>query len=212
MIYILSGNDLKNKGIYIKEITKNHEVFFIENNIITKEFVLNYALGVSLFGEYPILIIESILKNEDIIFSNDDLQELKESKTIFIFKEDKLLAVDQKKFTKYAELKVFDSKQINKIEKFNIFSITDAFANKNKILTWTLYIKGIEKGVEPEAIAGVIFWKIKTMILNSSKSFNKIELKKQLSQIVSIYHKAHRGELDFVVGIEQFILSTLSSK
>ena len=96
--------------------------------------------------------------------------------------------------------------------KFNIFGITDAFAKHDKVMTWVLYRRGIEGGVEPEAIAGILFWKIKTMILSGNYLFDKDELKRQSSRIVSIYHKAHRGESDFSIGLEQFILSSLSSK
>ena len=48
------------------------------------------------------------------------------------------------------------------------------------------------------------------MILNGTKFFSKEELKKASSELVSIYHKAHRGEYDFTISLEQFILSSLS--
>jgi predicted RNA methylase len=44
------------------------------------------------------------------------------------------------------------------------------------------------------------------------KVFSKEELKNNSSLIVYLYHKAHRGEFDFYIGIEQFILNSLSSK
>jgi DNA polymerase III delta subunit len=212
MIYILSGDDSKIKSSYINKLTKNREVIFAQTNDGGKDLVLNYARGVSLFGDSPVVISENFLKDGDIDFSDLELKELKESKTIFIFKEDKMLATDQKKYKKYGEVEVFELKKITKNEKFNPFLITDAFANRDKIMAWTSYLKCIEEGAEPEAIAGVLFWKIKTMMLNGSKAFSKDELKRQSSLIVSIYHKAHRGEVDFVVGIEQFLLSSLSSK
>ena len=75
-----------------------------------------------------------------------------------------------------------------------------------------MYREGVESGIEPEAIAGILFWKIKTMILNGSRMFSIDELKNQSSKIVSIYHLAHRGEVDFIVSLEQFILTSLSSR
>ena len=212
MIYILSGDDTLNKGIYIKELTKDHESFFLRSDSLNKELVMSYSNNISLFSEYPVIIIENILNEKDIIFSDKDLNSLKESETIFIFKQDKLSSIDQKKYKKYGDVKIFDNKKISPIEKFNIFSITDAYANKDKITTWTLYRQGVASGIEPEAISGILFWKIKTMLLNNSKAFNKSELKSQSSTIVSIYHRAHRGELDFTIALEQFILSSLSSR
>lgn len=212
MIYILFGGDTKNKGLYTKELTKNNEVCFISSNLLNKDMILSYALNINLFGESPIIITENILNDDLVMFSQEDLLLLKESKTTFIFKEDKLTAIDQKKYKKYAEIKNFEEKKSFVPEKFNTFSITDAFAKRDKINAWIMYNHGIENGVQPEALAGILFWKIKTMILNGSQAFNKDELKQQSSNIVSIYHRAHRGEVDLSLSLEQFILSALSSK
>lgn len=208
MIYLLLGLDLKNKNIYTNKLIQESESIFLSPNILTKELIMNHSMSTSLFGDKPIIIIEDILKDENIIFNKDELQILKESETIFIFKEDKLLVEEQKKYKKYVTIENFELKKKTQNNKFNVFSITDAYAVKNKIVTWTLYRKAIESGIEPEAIAGVLFWKNKIMILNGSKVFSKDELKKNSSNIISLYHKAHGGDRDFVVGLEQFILSS----
>lgn len=212
MIYILLGDNTKSKSLYIKELVKGGESFSLSASDLNKELIMSYATNISLFGEYPYIIVENILKDEDITFSENEFNLLKESKTTFILKEDKLSAVLQKKYKKYAEIKVFEEKKAPAVPKFNVFGITDAFASRNKVLAWTLYRKAIENGIEPEAISGVLFWKIKTMVLNGSRAFSKDELKNYSSQIVSLYHKAHRGEADFSIGLEQFILASLSSK
>lgn len=212
MIHILLGTDTKNKNAYIKEITKNSESFFIASNTFEKDIVMSYSTNVSLFGGAPSIILENILADNSIDFSPIEMTLLKDSETIFIFKEDKLLATDQKKYKKYGDLKDFEGKKEVQSAKFNVFSITDAYANKDKITAWTLYREGISSGLEPEAIAGVLFWKIKTMILNGNRMFSKEDLKHQSSNIVSLYHKAHRGEVDFVISLEQFILTSLSSR
>lgn len=212
MIYILLGEDSKSKNSYIKEITKGGEVLSILGSDLSKELIMSYSNNINLFNDLPSILLDNVLNKEEIIISNEDFESLKESKTIFIFKEDKLSAILQKKYKKYGDIQIFESKKVIPIPKFNIFSITDAYSNRDKITTWTLYRNGLNSSLEPEAIAGVIFWKIKTMILNGSKTFSKDELKNQSSQIVSIYHKAHRGELDFSISLEQFILSSLSSR
>jgi DNA polymerase III delta subunit len=212
MIYILVGNGIKAKSLHIKELTINHESFLINDSDLDKDLIMNYANNVSLFNDSPVVILEEVLNEGVIAFSSEELNSLKESKTLFIFKEDKMSALNQKKYKKYGEIKVFEEKKITSKENFNIFNIADAFASRDKILAWTLFHKGMNQGVEPEAIAGVLFWKIKTMILSSSRIFNKDELKHQSSGIVSLYHKAHRGECDFSISLEQFILSSLSSR
>ncbi len=212
MIHILLGEDSKNINSYIKEVIKEGDLLRFPSENINKELIMSYSKNINLFNELPSIIIENILSDEEIIFSDEELDSLKDSKTNFFLKEDKLLALSQKKYKKYGHIKIFETKKNNNALKFNIFSITDAFSNRDKATTWILYRNGINSFLDPEAISGVLFWKIKTMILNGSKSFSKEELRHQSSQIISIYHKAHRGELDFSIALEQFILSSLSSR
>ena len=212
MIHILLGGDTKNKSIYTKGLTVNYENFFVKDEAINKELIMSYCYSIDLFGKALAVIVENILNSQDINFSSTELNSLKESKTLFVFKEDKLSQVLQNKYKKYSEIKNFEDKKVVSIQKSNIFGITDAFAKRDKVATWSLYHKGILAGLEPEAIAGVLFWKIKTMILSSSGIFNKNELKNQSSSIISLYHKAHKGECDLTIGLEQFILTSLSSK
>jgi hypothetical protein len=48
------------------------------------------------------------------------------------------------------------------------------------------------------------------MILNCNNIFSIDNLQKQSKDIVSLYHNSHKGNSDFVIGLEQFILSSLS--
>ena len=212
MIYILVGGDTKNKGNYIKELTKNSESFFVREEKMDRALLMSYCYNVNLFNVSPSIIMENVLNDDEINLKVDDLKFLKKSETIFIFKEDKLLKTLQDKYKKYAEIKSFEEKKAFTKEKFNIFGITDAYTRKDKIGAWTLYNEALNEGVEPEAIAGVLFWKIKTILLSSPSGKTKDDLKKQSSDIVSLYHMAHKGELDLSIGLEQFILTSLTSK
>ncbi len=210
MIYILVGSDLKKKTLYVKKLSGDQDRVFLSYDNITKELLQNYANSNSLFGEVPVILIENLIGEGDLVFSPEELEEFKNSQTTFILLEDKLLMVDEKKYKKYAEIEKFDIKEIKKVPVNSIFEITDSFARKDKVKTWTLYCEAVEAGVGPESISGMLFWKIKTMILNNSKAFPLDVLKKQSSELVSLHHKAHRGEVDFIVGLEQFILDSLS--
>jgi len=210
MIYILVGNDTQSKSSFIKDVLGGGERVFLTSTNVSKELLNNYAMNRPLFGEPPAIIIDGLLKDGEFPLLKEDIVHLSESQTIFILLEDKFLAKEETKYKKYAEIKKFIKKEIKKAPTNNIFSLTDAFARKDKVKTWVLYMDAIDSGATPESIAGMIFWKIKTMILNNNKSFHEDELKKQSSAIVSLHHMAHRGETDFVVGLEQFILSSLS--
>ena len=209
MIYILSGNDTKKKNAYLKKLYKENQPIFVLEASITKEELLNHAGSVSLFGGSPIVVIENILNEGNITLSLEDLLILKDSETAFVFMEDKLLAPNFKKYKKYAVVEDFVGQNLKQKPKMN-FGIADAFSHKDKIGTWILYRDAILLGISPEEISGIIFWKIKTMLLNGTKFFSIEELKNRSSELISIYHRAHRGECDFVIGLEQFILSSLS--
>jgi hypothetical protein len=208
MIEILVGSDNKAKKLYIKNLAKDSEPVFLASSDSNRESILKYATGVSLFGETSVFVISDMLL--DIPLKNGDLEMISGSKNTFIFLEDKLLADEQKIYKKYANILKFEETKIPKKDPVNTFAIADAFANKDKIKAWILYLDAIEKGIAPEAISGILFWKIKTMILNDSKIFPQNVLKDQSSRLVSLYHRSHRGELDFAIGLEQFILSSLS--
>lgn len=210
MIYILLGNDAKKKNAFLKKLYKDNLPIFAPGVDLSKELLFEKANSVSLFREKMIMVLDSPIKEGDLNFSSDDLSILKESETTFVFLEEKLLAADLKKYKRFAEIEDFSNQEIKIVSKVNVFGIADAYSNRDKIGAWILYRNAVSAGVAPEEISGIIFWKIKMMILNGNKIFSSAELKSQSSLLVSLYHKAHRGEVDFVIGLEQFILSSLN--
>ncbi|HEY5588638.1 MAG TPA: hypothetical protein VIK86_06750 [Candidatus Paceibacterota bacterium] len=210
MIYILLGNDIKKKNAYLKKLYKDDQLISVLDGTITKEILFDQAHSLSLFGGSPVVIVENVIKEGDIILSPSDLLILKDSATVFVFLEEKLLALDSKKYKKYSTIEEFNEQIVKQAPKMKVFDIAEAFSRKDKIGSWILYREAVLAGVSPEEISGIIFWKIKTMLLSGTKFFTPEELKIKSSGLVSIYHKSHRGECDFVIGLEQFILSSLS--
>jgi DNA polymerase III delta subunit len=210
MIYILAGTDRAKRSVAYAKIVSDREVMSVSSAAVSRESLLGYAGMTSLFGETPAIVIDTFVKENKTLLSADLLLQLKNSPTLFIFLEDALLASDEKKYEKYAAISRFEAKKPAQAPKINIFAIADAYGKRDKIAAWVLYCQAIDRGTEPEAISGIIFWKIKTMIQNGAKAFDPEDLKQQSGRLVSLYHKAHRGECDFTVGLEQFILSNLS--
>ncbi len=210
MIYILAGNDIKKKSAHIKSLAKNQMPVVIEVSALDEDILKSYASSASMFGDSPIIVVENFLKDTEVNLSPNLLEDMDNSPTTFIFTEDKLLVTDEKKYKKYGTILRFDEKQSIQTPKFNPFKIADAFGHQDKIGAWTLYRQAIDSGVEPEPISGMLFWKIKTMIMGGDKTVPIDTLKKWSSELVSLYHRAHRGECDFVLGLEQFILISLT--
>ena len=71
-----------------------------------------------------------------------------------------------------------------------------------------LYRKAIDKGEAPEALHGMLFWKVKSIILAGDK--NK-ELLILLDKLITVYHEARRGNGELETGVERFILLCYST-
>ncbi len=210
MIYLIVGNKTKEKSEQIKELTKDCEMVFLSTDTFTTNLLSNYAGSISLFGQNLAVIVDNVLKENE--FKKEELIALGDSSTLFIFIEDKMTLAEESKYKKYAKVLRFEKKDIKQVSKINSFALSDAYGLRNKINTWILYHQNITSGIEPEAISGMLFWKIKMMILNGTKTFTLDELKNQSKELVSLYHLAHAGEVDFVIGLEQFILSSLQNQ
>jgi DNA polymerase III delta subunit len=211
MIYLLVGADIKKRNSFLKTLVGKRESIRLTPSQTPNELLYEYAQSTSLFGESPFIVLDNILSQSDINLSDTDLKQLKDSPTFFIFLEDKLLAAQEKKYKKHATIERFDTdKDSKQAPKINTFDIANAFARRDKVGTWILYRNAVEQGIEPEPLSGMLFWKIKSLMLTGARLFTADELKKQSSDLVALYHRSHRGECDFVVGLEQFILSSLA--
>lgn len=210
MITFVIGTDAQRRTAYIQSLLQKRESIRYQATDLSNEVLLEHARSANLFGESPVIILESYISEGDTMLSPTELSLLQDSASLFIFVETTFKTTDEKKYKKYATIERLEEKKIIPTQKLNTFALTDAYARRDKVVTWTLYLEALEKGTAPEALSGLLFWKIKTLILAGSKSFTSHELKRSSSMLVSLYHKAHLGEVDFTIGLEQFILTTLS--
>jgi len=208
MIYILAGNDTKKKNTYINKLSKGVIPSVLDVKDITKEALLSLASSVSLFSDQIIIRTDGLMKS-DISLDKDELEILSQSRTVFIFTEDKLLSTALTKYKKFATIENFILPEEKPKPKINTFDIALYFGKKEKLKTWILYKDAISSGASPEEISGILFWKIKSLLTLKTKVFSDNDLKKMASRLVSLYHDSHLGKTDFNIGLEQFILSSL---
>lgn len=211
MIYVFYGQNFEERNLEIKNRAEGTSVIRLPALNTTRELLLNYAEQNSLFGEVFTVILENPISESDIPLDSELLDILKNSSSIFIFLEDSLLTEEVKKYKKYAEDVIkFELKTAPKKEiKENPFVLANLFGNKDKVGTWIAYRKAIERESGAEPIAGMLFWKVKSMILSGSRNFSEQELKNQSKELIDIYHKSHLGILDMDIALEQFILKHL---
>lgn len=183
----------------------------------------------SLFGGNYIVVLFKQFINEDI--KNDFLtyiKEINESKNLFLVVEEYLSSADLKKIEKNSEKVVeYNEKEKNEIQRFQIFSLTDALGAKDKKLLWTLYQKALSHNVSPEEVHGILFWQIKSLLTAYEsksaqeagmkpfvyskakgylKNYSETELKILSSKLVSLFHDSRRGGPDLNEALEGFIL------
>jgi len=210
MIYILSGNDTKSKRAYVSTLVSDGEVLRLSSSDVSKELLEKYSQTKSLFDDSPVVIIENMLGETECVTSAKEMEKLSSSSTLFILLEDALPVAVEKKYTKHATIIRFDEKIVSEKTKINTFAIADAFARRDKMTAWIEYGRAVDAGIEPEALSGILFWKIKVLLLDGSRVFSHEELARCSSRLVSLYHRSHRGDVDFTIGLEQYLLESLS--
>jgi DNA polymerase III delta subunit len=119
-------------------------------------------------------------------------------------------------------------------ENFNIFGFTDALGARDKKRAWTLYQKGLRAGLPAEELFWKAIWLFKSVILVSSINKNQKDLEGKLKikpntqsnarnflrnyekdnlflekykNLVDIYHRFRRGEVEAEMATEQFIIN-----
>jgi hypothetical protein len=87
-----------------------------------------------------------------------------------------------------------------------VFSVANFLANKDKKNLWISFIDLLGKGVAVEEIHGILFWKVKDLILKGTRNYSKEELSKLSSDLVEMTHKVRQGEGELEVMLEKWIL------
>jgi DNA polymerase III delta subunit len=116
--------------------------------------------------------------------------------------------------------------------KFNMFSICDAVANKDRKSAWIIFQEATLAGIDPEEIFWKIQWQIKNLLLIKKLNDLKLNIAEETSlhpfviqktlakvnkftneelinyseKLVDIYHNARLGLTDFPTAVEKFLI------
>lgn len=212
MIYFYHGTDIEKVKAKALELVnslkkKKPDAFFLkideENFDVSK--LEEYTSNQGLFVSKGILLLDRLCakkENKEEFLGN--LKLIAESENIFIVIEGKLDKATITKIEKKSEkTMMFDLVEKSLKSEYNAFALADAFGRGNKKEAWVLYRKAIDKGEAVEAIHGMIFWKVKTMILNG---INGKDLYPTLEKLIDIYHESRRGKYELETKLEEIIL------
>lgn len=206
---------------------------FIVNNIDQENYsvgsIANALQANALFSEDSIYILDYPLSDEEMKAEFYSLQdELVDSLRPFVVVENNLLAADLKSLSKKATItKLTDSKEDSTKSAFNIFSLTDVLCRRDKKQLWIRLQDAHKAGIAPEEIVGVLWWQIKSIYLASIydsaqeadlkpfpykkakealRVYSKAEVEDKLESLLTLYHEAHSGKVDFKNGLEEWVL------
>jgi DNA polymerase III delta subunit len=187
--------------------------------------------GQGLFQNKYIVVLDGLLEEEDsekVVLGK--IKEIETSANIFIIIEKNLTKDIVGKIEKRAEkVQKFESskKIVSEKKEFNVFTLTDALGARDKKKLWVLYEKGVLSGVDPEEMHRLFFWQVKAMLgaassesamsaglnpfvhkksLGFAKNFKKDELVNLSRKLITLYHEARRGAVDFDVALERWVL------
>lgn len=222
----------KLREIILSQQKKNPDASYFEldedtwNEEKLKEFIETQGL----FQNKYIIVLNLLLEDEgrsEFIISY--LDQLRDSENIFIFSEGKVSKDISSKIEKRSEKSQIFSilkKELKKKE-VNVFELTDALGMRDKKKLWVLYQKALLQGVNSEEVHRLLTWQIKSLLsakqsksaneaglnpfvfkksISFSKNFDLTELNNLSFNLVTMYHNARRGVLDFDVSLEKFIL------
>ena len=212
MIYLFAGDDVAKKRSayekFLSPFSSRGEITFINKNSFNKGELESLYSGSGLFADKFTVVLEGILEYEDHRdFVLGKLENMGESESSFIFIEGKLTKPVLELFKKArAELNIFELPKEKK-EKFDNFLVANAFGVRDKLNTWIYFRQAMDLGVGMEEIIGVLFWKIKDMILKRDfRKFSETELKDSASRLSYLLPKARQEGRDAESAFEQFLL------
>lgn len=237
MFYFIHGNNRDEARKKANELVSlmhtkrpNAEVFKFSFEDFTLAKLSELVGEQGLFDKKHITLIDGVFESEEIEEGVlKKLDEIKSSENAFVILEGKTNKEVLKKIEKRAE-KIFEyiDEKIKKKEDFKVFAMADAFGRRDKKELWMLFLESQKRGIAIEEVHGIIFWQLKSMLLAGQskdatdaglnpfvfskakgfiKNYSKDELEKISSELVAMYHEAHRGQKDFKIAFEQFILS-----
>ena len=178
---------------------------------VSIEEVLAMATTMSLMGDMGSFRFSGALSGTSAEDFLDIAKDLAASPHQFIFTEEKLLKKVTDNLTKAgAQVVVYPTVKKDSGKEggaFDVFSLTYAFAARDRKKLWLLYNEALRADVVPEAIAGILHWKVRDMVGKGERGkYSKEELQRISSGLVGVYHDSHRGAGELSLLLERYIL------
>lgn len=215
MLYVIHGTDIdkareKSTALFdaLKEKKPDAAAGRMNSDDVTAEKLEELTQTQGLFENKQIIFMDRTLENKDIReIVIDKIDAITESPNIFIFFEGKLTKEVLKKLEKRAEkITEYELEEAKPKESGGFFFLANALGSKDKKSLWLGLREAFDQDAAPEELHGILFWKAKMLAQSPNAYWKKAETNALLSKLVHMYHKAHRGQVDFEKELEKMAL------
>ena len=215
MIYLFYGPDIetsrtKARALFESLKAKKPDASFGELGAegLVADKIIELVGGQGLFSNKCVVFCDNIFSDiEAREIAEPFISELKSSPNIFILLEKEPIKKIFEKLEKSAEKsQEFENSASAPKKEWNDFALANAIAARNSLKAWKEYRVLVERDPEFEKIHGQIFWKVKALAISRSPVFSTKEINSMLRTLALMYHRAHRGNCDFELSMEKFLL------
>lgn len=217
----------------LKERKPNASFFTMTEDDLDLVKISELSLGQGLFESKHVVILKNVFSKKEVSESLVELlPNVRLSENVFIFIEGSLhknvLLAFHQNVEQIERYDLPNEKGKWGQRNFNVFLLADAFGEHDRKKLWILLVKALRAGIVPEELSGVLFSQIKNLIIargcetageanlnpyvfskakRYGKNFKRGEAENLGKKLVALYHDAHRGLVDFSIGLETFVLS-----
>jgi|GEM_PF-6100276 DNA polymerase III delta subunit len=208
-----AGSDRKNKAkdVLAKMFPKTAFQFALIESLPSEDALLGYAYqSEGFFSDKQIVLIKDCADEIVDTFSKKTLEILAHSETPFIFLDEKITKATETTL-KDCDATITSLATPEKKSSFNkndVFAICDAFSAKNKFRVWHEFSKLVAKNEGPEAIVGILFSRIRTMLRDRRYTpYTKNELERLSASLALLLPKEREKGSDTLLALERWILA-----
>jgi DNA polymerase III delta subunit len=160
----------------------------------------------SMFHVQPIFKIQHLEENKNNyeVFLEQGEKIAASSSAVCIVIVPGLLAAEKKRWDKIAKVEVIKEKE-KVIPTYNAFQLANVLATGDRKKAWITFHELISHDDEMEKMHGMLWWKVKDMLLKKSV-FSQKQLLGMAKKLVHVYYDARTGGLDMKEGLEKFFL------
>lgn len=201
MITLLKQFSRSDALMHIRKNFPDYELIRIEDTITDSTKISQEIESSDLFGKSRAVFLSDIPRDFwDILIESLDYIP---PDTVVFWREDSFPVAYIKQLPKHTILE--GKKTTTSSTKSNPFVIANQLSVSNPTQLWATYQSLLDEGNEPEAVFGILWWKLKD-IAKKKKNLSS-EFKKTLRNFLLTYSTARETGGDLETGLEKILLS-----